>query len=921
MIKNELKALWNNKLLLVVLLVIMLIPSIYAGLFLASMWDPYGELEYLPVAVVNHDQPVDYNDKELAIGESLADSLRDNDAMAFCIVDDETAAEGLKNGTYYMTVTIPENFSENATTLTEDEPQQMILEYQTNPGKNYIAMKMSESALKEIDKNITEEITRTYAESMFDSIQEIGDGFHDAVDGVKKMIDGEDQLTDGNQEITDNLNVLATSTLTFKEGSDTLSEGLSTYFSGVKTLDKGIHKLQKGTDQIADEAVSGADTLAKGAKKLNKNLSTYMEGVVSASSGSDELNANSMALNNGMASVSTGADSLKSGSTQILNGLKQMQTSLSGSLTKENVTQIQTAAASLPLLNENIQKLNAAVNGDGKSPGIDMSSMTQLLTGVGGNIQSAGADIQSSANTMQDSAMKVRQAYAAVSAVASSENLTVEEKKSLQAAMTVLYDPGDETGGTTAYGNIMKSFGSISSAGKQLTTAGTTLQSVEGSDFSAQVEQLKGSVGQLAAASDQLLPASGTTLTSLLEGMQSVQAGLTQTKEADGASGLIEGMTSLDEGIASLQTGINGENGLKAGLTAYTTGVSSLNTGLTTLTGYNESIQAGMNSLATGAGIFASGLDSGINKLTKGVTQLQQGSGKLISNQPKLLNGVSQLSDGASQIADGAGKLRDGSKEVGDGLSSLQKGTVELKSALQDGKEEIRDNAATDQTLDMFADPVGTEGSEITTVKNNGHAMAAYMMTVGLWVGCLAFCLMYTLSSYTGELKSGIAWWGSKAVILYPLAILMSGILVIVLHIFNGFSPESMGRTFLVAMVTAVAFMSIMYFFNLLLGKVGSFLMLIFMVLQLAGSAGTYPVEISGSLVAAIHKYVPFTYTVDAFRSAISGGESVVKELSLLLILAVVFSGLTIVVFAVRTRRIRKSQFYLYEWIEEKGLA
>lgn len=48
--------------------------------------------------------------------------------------------------------------------------------------------------------------------------------------------------------------------------------------------------------------------------------------------------------------------------------------------------------------------------------------------------------------------------------------------------------------------------------------------------------------------------------------------------------------------------------------------------------------------------------------------------------------------------------------------------------------------------------------------------------------------------------------------------------------------------------------------------------MIVFMVLQLSGSAGTYLIEISGDFAAAIHCYVPFTYTVNAFRSAISGG-------------------------------------------------
>ena len=58
MIKNEWKSLLKNKILVVVVLAIIVIPVIYAGLFLKSMWDPYGNLKDLPVAVVNQDEPV-----------------------------------------------------------------------------------------------------------------------------------------------------------------------------------------------------------------------------------------------------------------------------------------------------------------------------------------------------------------------------------------------------------------------------------------------------------------------------------------------------------------------------------------------------------------------------------------------------------------------------------------------------------------------------------------------------------------------------------------------------------------------------------------------------------------------------------------------------------------------------------------------
>ena len=221
----------------------------------------------------------------------------------------------------------------------------------------------------------------------------------------------------------------------------------------------------------------------------------------------------------------------------------------------------------------------------------------------------------------------------------------------------------------------------------------------------------------------------------------------------------------------------------------------------------------------------------------------------------------------------------------------------------------------------MFATPITDEETKITTVENNGHAMAPYMMSVGLWVGCLAFCLMYPLTEYKGKLKSGFAWWASKASVLYPVAILQGVLLILLLHVFDGFTPVEMTKTILFAALTGVCFTSIMYFFNITFGKVGSFLMLIFMVVQLAGSAGTYPVEISPSFVAKIHYYLPFTYTVNAFRSTICGGESIHQAVLILIGLTIIFSILTILQFSHMARRKKQGKLVLLDWLEEKGVA
>ena len=180
---------------------------------------------------------------------------------------------------------------------------------------------------------------------------------------------------------------------------------------------------------------------------------------------------------------------------------------------------------------------------------------------------------------------------------------------------------------------------------------------------------------------------------------------------------------------------------------------------------------------------------------------------------------------------------------------------------------------------------------------------------------------MYPLTEYKGKLKSGTAWWASKASVLYPVALLQGILLIVLLHFIDGFTPAEMTKTVLFACLASAAFTSIMYFFNVALGKVGSFLMLIFMVVQLAGSAGTYPVEISPSFVSKIHRYLPFTYTVDAFRSTIAGGESIWKSVLVLAVITVFFTGLTILQFQFMAREKKKGKKILLDWLEERGVA
>ena len=396
----------------------------------------------------------------------------------------------------------------------------------------------------------------------------------------------------------------------------------------------------------------------------------------------------------------------------------------------------------------------------------------------------------------------------------------------------------------------------------------------------------------------------------------------------DGFKTLTSNDTTLTDGAASLKSAgkkltaavpqiSSGASQLSEGASTLNDGIKEYTDGVSTLASNNEALTSGTGQLADGAKTLASGADT----LSNGTKTLASGTAKLVANNDSLTSGARKLADGASQIQSGSSQLYDGSKELGDGMTKLKDGSSTLSSSLSEGADQVKSTKSSDTTVSMFATPIEDEETQITTVENNGHAMAPYMMSVGLWVGALAFCLMYPLTTYKGKLKSGFAWWASKASILYPVAILQGLFLIVLLHVFNGFTPIEMTKTVLFACLTAMAFTSIMYFFNITFGKVGSFLMLVFMVIQLAGSAGTYPVEISPEFVSKIHAYVPFTYTVNAFRSTIAGGTSIRQSVYVLIGLIVVFTLLTILQFNHMAHQRKANKETLYDWLEEKGLA
>ena len=833
MIKQEWKNILKNHWIQIVLVALILIPSIYTVVFLGSMWDPYGNSGDLPVAVVNKDKAVEYNDKKLDVGDQLVKKLKDNDSLDFHFVNSKEANKGLKNGDYYMVITIPSNFSKNATTLLDKNPKKMVLNYTTNPGTNYVASKMDDSAIAKIKAEVSASVTKTYAETIFTSIGTMSNGFAEASDGTQQLSDGMTQLEDGNKTISDNLKVLASSSLTFKDGTNTLTQGLKSYTDGVVTVNNGIYQLKDGVGTLGSATptlAKGINDLNTGAQTLSKGVNDYTAGVSQALAGANQLVANNEALTSGAIKLGQGAKDLVAGNQQVVNGLATVSASLQSSLSEDNQKDLNKAVSA----NDSLKTISGV--------------LTQLLE--------------------NDAAKPYAIAWMKTPMPEAVYNNLVADKPELAAAKEVLLN--------YSYNGFVNE---VTSGNKEA------------------ISKLSSGLTELNTAVNGGTLSDGTKTEGLLKGSKSVQAGL------NNVSASLNGGTYINDNGTT--TEIKAENALVSGIQTYTAGVSQVNAGLEKIASNNETLTNGASALADGTSTLNSNvpaLTQGITALSNGVDQLANGTSTLVSNNSTLMNGANQLASGAGQISDGAGQLAAGSDTLGEGIESAADGVNTLNDALKSGAEESKIDS-TDKTTDMVATPVETSHKEISKVENNGHAMAPYMMSVGLYVTCLAFALMYPIRHGIKKAENAWKYWASKATVMYTVSTLAAIVMVTALRLINGFEPVNLGLTYLLAILVSAAFMSLVMLLSLTTGFIGDFLLLVFMIINLGGSAGTYPLDTGPAIYKAIHKFVPYTYSVDGFRKTISmTAPSISVEIAVFAGILIVCSLLTVVYFKYKNK-------------------
>ncbi|MCX4822490.1 YhgE/Pip domain-containing protein [Streptomyces sp. NBC_01142] len=242
----ELKRFGRGKLPSAALVAILLLPLLYGALYLCSFWDPYGQLDRIPVALVNSDKGATAEGKKITAGDEITEGLLDSKVFDWHEVSAAEARKGVEDGAYYLSLTMPKDFSERIASSSGDSPATGALQVRTNDANNYIVGQISRSVFSEVRTAASTDASRSFLDKIFISFSDIHDATEKAAKGADDLKDGVGKAKKGSKSLSDGLKDA-------KDGSGKLAGGLTELNKGAGELETGSRKVANGTQVLADK--------------------------------------------------------------------------------------------------------------------------------------------------------------------------------------------------------------------------------------------------------------------------------------------------------------------------------------------------------------------------------------------------------------------------------------------------------------------------------------------------------------------------------------------------------------------------------------------------------------------------------------------------------------------------------------------
>lgn len=419
-----------------------------------------------------------------------------------------------------------------------------------------------------------------------------------------------------------------------------------------------------------------------------------------------------------------------------------------------------------------------------------------------------------------------------------------------------------------------------------------------------------------------------------------------------GSNKLANGLNSLNSGADEIYSGTSQlaekTNTLNAGVSSYVKGVnqlvSSVNATSTQIQKVGEDLVnyqqthnpdalndaakrlQGMQSSSAGSAQLLGTLQSkgteleqGVNllntkvqTLNSGMFTLKQGISSAKTGNEELQKGLKKLSTNSKTIKEGTKQLSNGSSQALSGSQTLLNGTNTFKNEINNGIENTQEELKNLNGLDEYtSEPVEVDEQDYAQVDSYGVGFAPYFMSISLWVGAL---IMLIIFYYDPDDRFKLLGRNAqnkylRAGLYFVISVAQGIVLGFILKAGLGFGVTNIWLYYGTCILTSIVFFSILQFLVIKLGDVGKFLGILLLVLQLAASGGTFPIETVPKFFQSIYKFMPMNYTIRLIKESLIKVDNgmIAKNACILVGIFIVFMAITLIADYLKTKHDKKA--------------
>ncbi|TNP00651.1 YhgE/Pip domain-containing protein [Bacillus pacificus] len=914
--KTDLRNVAKHWAAIVIVVGLMILPSLYAWFNIKASWDPYGNTKEVPIAVSNQDAGSNLRGKDINIGNEIVDSLKKNKNLGWKFVDEKQAIYGVERGDYYASITIPKDFSEKIATVLDENPQKPELDYYVNEKVNAIAPKITAKGASGITEEISKNFVKTANGEIFKIFNDLGIDLETNLPSIEKVKDlvfkleaqfpemntlmdkalddatrAEDVVKVAQKElpvvesvINDGQDTLKSLDAFFARNDETLNRAPVTIKNNLIAMQTGLNGAAAITDFLKNPSVDFNLVLPDPAtfpvlpditipqipelpqvngqlyKDIAKNIdqtvnnvfgsirvgTTYAQGVINGlQNGNFDPEKAKQDLNKVSENLQGRVDSV-SYLIDVFTKFKESAPTDSGKdFFQKRIDKLTNLKSAIENANGGVKDI-ANIIGTGQEVKQDVRDATnKKLDAINNLVNQAEADYN--ATFVADFEKAVSTAEQLKDKVGNAQqNLNQEINKTNQ-----ILDNGREK-----YDKAVNDYSRLKT---ELGKAREDLNNKGVNGLDSTKVALNDLNGQFKAGRN--------LVNDMIPVMENANKVLADANSDKNMNNMISKLNKVKDGF-------------QKGIDLTDKGIDAINKGQKPAADVIESINEVSKSVSGQIGDILAKYDSEItpnfNAAIARTKEMSKNTSQILKEVDKKLPDVKKiLEDSSKGLVDGKKKLADIKAE----MPATEKKIKELADKIRDfeSEEDLKDiirllKNDVEKQSDYFANPVNLKENKLFAMPNYGSAMSPFYTVLALWVGALLMVSLLTVEVheeganyksheiYFGRLLTFLTIGLSQAFIVSMGDIFLLGTYVVDKFWFVLFSLFIGG-----------VFVCIVYSLVSIFGNVGKSMAIILLVLQVAGSGGTFPIQMTPAFFQAIYPFLPFTYAISAIRETVGG--------------------------------------------------